>query len=116
MTEPRITAPRLVVVVEQGDQLVEFTTQTDNRDHVRWDMTRGRKNWPTGQDAPMLWMTFLAWSALVRAGDFEGDFAKFNDVTVSISAVAVDGTPLDATDPTDPSLTVGPTQSGPAPD
>ena len=114
MTEPRITAPRVVVVVDQGEQLVEFTTQTDNRDAVRWDMTRGRKNWPAGHEAPVLWLTFIAWSALSRAGDFEGDFAKFNDVALSVTAVDREGAPLGSLDPE--AMTVGPTQPGPVPD
>lgn len=114
MSEPRIAAPRVAVVIDRGAELVEYTTQTDNRDAVRWDMTRGRKNWPTGEDAPVLWLTFIAWSALVRAGDFEGDFAAFNDVTVSIRAIDIDGAPITGEDPE--SLAVGPTQSGLVPD
>ena len=113
-SEPRIASPRVAVVLQQGDDLVEIITQTDNRDAVRWDMTRGRKNWPNGTDAPILWITFLAWSALSRSGDFEGDFAKFNEVTLSIRAVDVNGEPIEGIDPDD--LAVGPTQSGPEPD
>lgn len=115
MTTPRIASPRVAVVMERDDQLVEVITQTDNRDAVRWDMTRGRKQWPTGNQAPMLWITFLAWSALNRSGDFEGDFAAFNDVALSIVAVDHDGNPI--SDDADPEgLGVGPTRSGPEPD
>lgn len=114
MTEPRIASPRCAVVLQDGEQLVEVITQTDNRDAVRWDMTRGRKNWPTGADAPMLWITFLAWSALNRSGDFTGDFAAFNDVALSITAVDVNGEPVTGVDPE--ALAVGPTQSGHEPD
>ncbi len=113
--EPRIASPRLAVVLEKPDRtLVEIITQTDNRDAVRWDMTRGRKNWPSMQDAPLLWMTFLAWSALARSGDFTGTFEQFNDVALSLRGVDADGNTLSAQ--TVEATTVGPTQSGLVPD
>jgi hypothetical protein len=78
-----LSSPIVNVIIEQPDgELVEFKVQTDNRDAVRWDLTRGRKNWPNGQDAPLLWMTFLAWHAMKRGGDTELDIEKFLEVCV----------------------------------
>lgn len=115
MTEPRILSPRVVVVIDHAGQLVEYTTQTDNRDAVRWDMTRPRNNWPTAEVAPILWLTFIAWSALNRAGDFTGKFEDFNEVALSVSAVDVGGQPLEVAELED-GATVGPTQPAPEPD
>ena len=69
----KLLAPVVVVTLEQdgSDDYLELTVQTDNRDAVQWDIVRARKEWPAGQDAPMLWMTFLAWSALHRTGQIK---------------------------------------------
>lgn len=68
-TPPVIAQPILKVVLENEDgTATEYTVKTDNRDAVRFDMTRARMHWPDGQSAPVLWMTFQAWSALKRSG------------------------------------------------
>lgn len=58
-----LTAPKLEVVLEDGTQ---HTVQTDNRDLLAWDRTRAKHKWPSPQEAPFVWMTFLAWHALKR--------------------------------------------------
>lgn len=103
MSEPILKTPIVIVVLEQNDELVEVTVQTDNRDAVAWDMHRNRVNWPAGTDAPMLWMTYLAWSAMRRDGSSPAGgltFEQFNDRTRSISSVK----PADEAEPVDPTL------------
>jgi hypothetical protein len=39
-----------------------------NPDYLRWDRTASKHGWPKMADAPFLWQTFLAWSALRREG------------------------------------------------
>lgn len=58
-----LSAPRLHVILEDGTQ---HDVQTDNRDLLAWDRSRAKHKWPTAQDAPFVWMTFLSWSALRR--------------------------------------------------
>lgn len=68
MSDVRLSKPRLRVIVEGDlDELVAIDIQTDNRDAVRFDLMRRLKKWPDLQEAPMLWYTVLAWSALKRA-------------------------------------------------
>lgn len=101
MPEPILKTPIVSVVLEQNDELVEFTVQTDNRDAVAWDMHRNRVNWPAGTDAPMLWMTYLAWSAMRRDGSTPAaglTFEQFNDSTRSISSAKL----ADESEPMDP--------------
>lgn len=72
----KLITPRLAVTVLEGDDEVEYTVQTDNRDAVRFDMLRGRKGFPGMDEAPILWMSVLAWSALNRAGKIGADVEK----------------------------------------
>lgn len=59
--------------------------KTDNRDAVRWDRTSAARKWPNVQAAPVLWTTFMAWSAYQRTGqttlkfeDFEAQCAELD--------------------------------------
>lgn len=85
----KLISPRVIVTLEQPNgQLREYTVQTDNRDGVRWDLLRSRKNWPKGSDAPMLWMTVLAWSAMLRSGEagIEADVEKFIERCLQVTS------------------------------
>lgn len=90
-----LITPKVIVTLEQPgtDAYKEITVQTDNRDAVRWDMLRSRKKWPAGSDAPMLWMTVLAWSALKRSDEIDGEFEAFNDKCVQVRSADKDGQP-----------------------
>lgn len=101
MPEPLLKTPIVSIIVERDDELVEYTVQTDNRDAVAWDMHRNRVNWPAGTDAPMLWMTYLAWSAMRRDTSTPAaglTFDNFNDIVRSISSAK----PVDEQEPVDP--------------
>ena len=65
MGDIRLVAPR-ILVIRDGHEPLEV--QADNRDLVRWDMTRVRQRppWPAFNEAPFKWLTFLAWSACTR--------------------------------------------------
>lgn len=87
----RLVTPRLAVtVLENGSDEVEYTVQTDNRDAVRFDMIRARKGYPAMDEAPILWMSVLAWSALNREGKVG------NDVERAIGEDFLSVVPLDA--------------------
>ena len=70
MGDRRLTSP-LVVVIRDGHD--DLTLQTNNADMVLWDLTRPKQRppWPASSDAPILWMTFLAWAAARRTGAIE---------------------------------------------
>lgn len=62
---PRLTTPRLRVVMDDGG---EHEVQALNIDMLAFDRERAKRKWPTAQDAPFVWLTFLAWSAMRREG------------------------------------------------
>ncbi len=73
----------------------EYDITTDNRDSIRWDLRRGKEGWPKQTDAPVLFATFMAWSALTRTGQITGtDFEEF------VAAVPYATARLDEVDPT----------------
>lgn len=77
------------------DDLVEYVVRTDNRDLVRWDLLRSRKGWPSATDAPFLFSTVTAWSALRRAGDIgDESIDAFIDRCLGAIPVNEDGTPI----------------------
>ena len=89
-----LVCPRLIVVLENG---AEMDVQGTNRDLVRWDRTRAARKWPKHDEAPFLWMTFVAWAALNREGTYPGNFDQFDAECLSVRTVDADGV-----DPTRP--------------
>jgi hypothetical protein len=96
--EIRLTSPRVAVQFFNGREPMEV--QTANPDLVLWDMTRGRHKWPKFDEAPFLWLTFIAWAAAKRTGavdlTWEGWQAEVAD------AEALEAGTGDAGRPTDP--------------
>ena len=70
MGDVRLTSPRVTVI---RDGLPDLELQTTNADMIQWDFTRAKQKppWPAFSDAPILWMTFLAWCAARRTGAIE---------------------------------------------
>jgi hypothetical protein len=48
-----------------------FDAAIDNRDYVRYDLTRAKAGWPPAQDAPFVFQAFTAAAALIRQQDVE---------------------------------------------
>jgi hypothetical protein len=96
----KLASPQIVVLIENpnSDELTEYTVQTDNRDSIQWDVTRSRKDWPKSTDGPMLWLTFLAWHALKRSGEYSESLETFMKVTVEVRGVKEDGEVVPAKD------------------
>lgn len=92
----RMVSPRLLVTLDDGN---EYDIQTDNRDMVRFDLLKGRKQWPPMQEAPMLWVTVLAWSCLAREHKLSEDVEKGIDRIVAVEALDEDGNVVDLDDP-----------------
>lgn len=101
MADHKLTAPRVRVLVETdpaSPDLTEYTVQTDNRDMVRYDLMRARKNWPTQREAPILFMSAVAWHALKRSGETADDVETYLDKIVEITPVDEDGNPVGVED------------------
>jgi len=67
--EVRLETPRVKVVMDDGRVLV---TQVRNPDYLSWDRTAAKHHWPKMSDAPLTWLTFVAWNALKREGQIDG--------------------------------------------
>ncbi|QXG07722.1 hypothetical protein [Curtobacterium phage Penoan] len=111
-----LNTPLVQVVLEQNgtDDMVELEVQTDNRDAIQWDVTRGRRSWPKTSDAPMLWATFLAWHAMKRTGAPELRGMSLDDflaVCVAVNPIKRDGTAVPLGEATAEDFTVDPTSA-----
>lgn len=97
---PTLATPRLLVTMDDGSV---HEVQAVNPDLLRYDRTASKHGWPKPQDAPFLWLTFLAWSALDRAGTLNGmswsEFSETHAYEVRNLADA-NGVPVAAADPT----------------
>ena len=88
----RLDTPHVEIAYSDGR--VE-KVQTENPDMVYFDIERAKRKWPTFQEAPMLWINYLAYSKLRRshvidkAMTFEGWLAT----TVSITNLDNEGAP-----------------------
>jgi len=63
MGTPRLRTPELRVVMLDGS---EFVVQAINVDMVAWDRDRAKHGWPGPQDAPFVWLNYLAWHILTK--------------------------------------------------
>ena len=110
MADVKLSTPRLRVVLGDG---TDREVQCTNADMVRFDLTRAKQRWPGAQDAPFLWLTFVAWAALRRTGEIEQTlgYEAFADSTLAIENLtddeSADDIERDAVGPTreDPALT-----------
>ena len=99
MKDIKLSSPRLRVTVEdEGGALVQYDVQTSNADMIRFDLLRQRKGWPSMKEAPMLWMTVLAWHALKRSGKAGDDFEAYADRIVELTTIDEDGNEVEGDD------------------
>lgn len=88
MGEAKLTSPR-VLIVREGQPELEL--QTTNADLVAWDLARAKQRpvWPTFQDAPFLWLTFIGWAAARRTGAIETTytFETWRDEVLEVTTV-----------------------------
>jgi hypothetical protein len=57
--------PRLRVVMADD---AEWQVQPIGPDQIRFELTASKHKWPPFTDTPVLWQTFLAWTASRREG------------------------------------------------
>lgn len=100
---PKIETPHVRIIYTDGRSV---TVKTDNPDMVFYDIERAKRKWPAGQDAPMLWINYLAYSKLRRTGEIDKGqtFEDWLLTTVAIENLSDDG------EPDGQVATVGPTQ------
>lgn len=69
-----------------------------NPDMVRFDMTRAKHKWPSMDEAPMLWATFVTWRAAVREGVYGDTWENWSDRDCLSVSMEVDEDDADPTD------------------
>jgi len=108
----QLSAPKVVVLMETAgsDELTEYTVQTDNRDAIQWDVTRPRRSWPVFNEAPMLYMTFLAWHAMHRTGATKASLDEFMKDAVEVKVLTVDGKAVAPAEAVEADVMANPTQ------
>lgn len=65
----QLTSPLVRVILQSdldGDEVGSRTLQTTNPDMILWERTRVKHKWPAFDEAPIMWLTFLAWAAARR--------------------------------------------------
>ena len=104
---PRLDTPHLRVVMADG---TEFEVNTESPDMVYFDLERAKRKWPVIQEAPFLWLSYLAYSKLKRTGEpVPPTFDAWLPKTSRIDNLDADGQPSDEAE------TAGPTMPGPEP-
>lgn len=100
------TLQRQALAVHMADGRV-LEVEAANPDYIRWELTAAKERWPivsadaAGQasvPAPILYMTFLAWAALTRTGQYAGKWAEFSETDCQ-AVVAAEEHPVDPTQP-----------------
>lgn len=100
MGSPRLTTPTLRVVMLDG---AEHVVQAINVDMVAWDRDRAKHNWPSPQDAPFIWLNYLAWHVLTKTQKLLPPMSlrDFEEAAAEVSARGPDDDEDDAgVDPT----------------
>lgn len=96
----KLSNARMTVTLADGQKL---ELEPANPDRVRFDITRGKHKFPSAEEAPMLWLTFVSWACARRTGVYEGSWEQWMDT---------DCLDIDVEDDED----VDPTQKGPESD
>lgn len=102
MNMANLKFPRVRITVENDDETErEITVQCDNRDAVRFDLTRNRHSWPASEDAPILFLTVIAIFAVWRSDKtlLPDDIDAAIESVLDVSPVDEEGRDVDMGDP-----------------
>lgn len=102
---PRLTTPRIRVLMTDPDlpedEGAEFYVRALNADMVAFDRDRPRYGWPTADQAPFVWLTYLAWKGLTRTGQIPAcTLAEFEGRCLSVESSDPAADPGSGVDPT----------------
>lgn len=101
----KLDTPRITVILSDpdfpgDDEGREYKVSTRNVELCAYERERVIRKWPKGEDAPFLWLTFLAWRALQRTGQITAcSLAEFEQRCLSVSSKEEDAEPVDPTPP-----------------
>lgn len=69
---------RIEITVELDDT-TKHELVIGNPSLVAWDRTRATRKWPTTEEAPILWMTFIAWHHMKARGLIKCEYPEFEE-------------------------------------
>lgn len=75
-----------------------YDAAIDNRDYVRYDMSRTKQGWSSAQESPFIFQTFTAAAALIR----QGDVTDSDPAALMLRVVLVDAEAAEDIRPTPP--------------
>lgn len=104
--KPRLKNPRVQVILVDG---TEYEVQTLNMDMLKWERTATKHKWASFQSTPVMWMTFIAWSASIRESLIPASttWEKFSDELCASVSDPDDGNSDVSVDPTGPVVGTG---------
>ena len=99
MGTPRLSTPTLRVIMLDGS---EHVVQAINVDMVAWDRDRAKHQWPSPQDAPFIWLNYLAWHVLTKTQKLlpAMTLREFEEAAAEVSARGPDEGDDEGVDPT----------------
>jgi hypothetical protein len=107
MSDYKLTSPRLRVLRGSIDAPEVIEVQTLSPDLIAFDMTRAKHRWPSISDAPMLWMSFIAWHACRREQRIPADLTWETWKGTTLDVTTADDGGDEPADPTLPDLEPG---------
>lgn len=112
MADFKLSSPRVRIVRGAIDAPEVIEVQTLTPDLILWDMTYLKHRWPSFKDAPIKWLTFIAWAACRREGRIPADLSPEAWEASALDVSVIDDDEADedaegATDPTPPGLGPG---------
>ena len=101
MGTPKLSTPRLRVIMRDG---ATHDVQAFNVDMVAWDRDRAKHKWPSPQDAPFVWLNYLAWHTLTKTQGLlpACTLREFEEAAAEVSSAADDDAEGEDVDPTNP--------------
>lgn len=99
-----LDSPRVLVIYGDGEVT---DVQTEHPDLALYDLERTRNKWPTIQDGPIWWLSYVAFSALRRKGQLREPKQRFEDwllTTTGVKSLDENGEITEQVAQADPSL------------
>lgn len=104
-----LDTPRVLVIMADGSMV---DVQCEHPDLAMYDLERAKRKWPSIQEGPIWWLSWVAYSKLKRSGQLPDPKAPFEAWLLTTAGVKN----LDEDGRIDELVaTVGPTPEGPAP-
>lgn len=72
-----MSLPKMNLTVVLKDTEEPLEVQAINPDLIRFETEQQKRGLRSSEDAPLTWMTFLAWAALTREGRYTKDWQEF---------------------------------------